>query len=201
MTVGDFEFGELVVGNFCGHLRPIDPDFVKTNEFFANTTKRAGPQSSTPAKFNTAEDVFECIHTSTCRSNRFVGLPRGSQLVVKFRKCTRTKSLAAARSRLMELASCRTKQCQFREVTTWETRLEGSMARQWCGDVPRCDDPPPGPMAERSMARQGVETFRIATILLPVPWLQILQCQIQEVTIWKIELREFDIWIVESPFC
>ena len=40
-----------------------------------------------------------------------------------------------------------------------------------CGDVPLCDDPPPGPLAERSMARQGVETFRIATILLPVPGL------------------------------
>ena len=45
-------------------------------------------------------------------------------------------------------------------------------------------------MAERSMARQGVETFRIATILLPVPWLQILQRQIQEVRFGKFELRD-----------
>ena len=29
----------------------------------------------------------------------------------------------------------------------------------------------PVPRLEGSMARQGVETFRVATILLPVPWL------------------------------
>ena len=31
----------------------------------------------------------------------------------------------------------------------------------------------PVPWLDSSMARQGVETFRFATILLPVPWLQI----------------------------
>ena len=34
-----------------------------------------------------------------------------------------------------------------------------------------------------------METFRTATILLPVPWLQIFQRQIQEVRFGKFELR------------
>ena len=41
--------------------------------------------------------------------------------------------------------------------------------------------------------------FRIATILLPVPWLQILQCQSNEVTTLGFELSEFDVWTSASP--
>ena len=56
----------------------------------------------------------------------------------------------------------------------------------------------PVPWLESNMARQGVETFRFATILLPVPWLQTVQCRFSEVTFLDFELSELDVWILWS---